>query len=98
MKEISDSNATKELDAGVVLTQILLSQPPQRMLFAGTASGSLRAFTFPLSGEWADVPCHAAPVTRLRIAHNDAFLFSAGEDGCLAILDIREKDARAAKR
>jgi WD40 repeat protein len=98
LKEVTDSNPTKELDAGVALTQVLLSHPPQRMMFASTESGLIRSFGFPLSGEWADVPCHSAPVTRLRISQNDAYLFSAGDDGCLAIFDIREREASKARR
>jgi chromosome segregation ATPase len=100
LKEITDSNPTKELDAGVPLTQIALSHAPQRMMFAGTESGLLRSFAYPLTGEWADVPCHAAAVSRLRLSQHDAFLFSAGDDGCLAIFDVRERDAasKAGKR
>ena len=50
LKEISDSNVNKELDTGVSLTQITMSHPPQRMFFAGTDSGMVRAFSFPLTG------------------------------------------------
>ena len=73
MKEIAESNLNKELDVGVVLTSLLVCHPPQRMLFAGTDTGQLRSFAFPISGDWVDVPCHAAAVTRLRISQFDTY-------------------------
>jgi hypothetical protein len=74
LKEVVESNLNKEMDAGVILTQILLSHPPQRMLFAGSELGQIRAFAFPLSGEFNDYVCHGATVTRLRLSHADTYV------------------------
>ena len=41
---------------------------------------------------------HSGPVTRLRIAYDDAFLFSVSEDATVYIHEIRDKDGRGAKR
>ena len=98
LKEITDSNANKEMDSGTILTQIAISHPPQRMFFAGTENGLLRSFSFPLTGDWQDYPCHSGSVTRIRVSFNDSWLFTSSEDGSLAILEIREKESRLAKR
>jgi hypothetical protein len=42
------------LTLGVVLTQLAVSHPPQRMLFAGAANGVVRSFKFPLTGKAYD--------------------------------------------
>jgi WD40 repeat protein len=69
-----------------------------RMLFAGTDVGTVRAYKFPLTGEYSEVQVHSAPVTRMRISPDDAFLFSAAEDASLFVFDVREKDARGVTR
>lgn len=97
LKEIIDKNINKTLNAGVVLTQLVISHPPQRMLFSGTSNGVIRSFAFPLTGVVKDYQCHHKPVSRMRITHDDAFLFSVSEDGCLAIFNIKEKDGRVPK-
>jgi len=97
LKEIVDKNISKTLDAGVVLTQIVVSQPPQRMMFAGTANGVIRSFQFPLTGVVKDYQAHCRSVTRLRMTPDDAFLLSAGEDGCLALLNVKEISGRLPK-
>jgi WD40 repeat protein len=98
LKEIIDKNVNKTLDAGVILTQLCVSHPPQRMLFAGTANGVIRSFAFPLTGVVKDYQCHSKTVSRMRITSDDGFLFSVSDDGCLSIFSIKEKDGRIAKR
>lgn len=97
MKEIADSNINKDFHTGTVITQIVLANSG-RMLFAGTDVGTVRAYKFPLTGEYTEVQVHSAPVTRMRISPDDAYLFSAAEDASLFVFDVREKDARGAKR
>ena len=89
LKEILDKNINKTLDAGVILTQLVVSHPPQRMLFAGTINGVIRSFAFPLTGVVKDYQCHHKTVSRMRMTHDDAFLFSVSEDGCLAIFNVK---------
>ena len=97
LKEIIDKNINKTLNAGIVLTQLVISHPPQRMLFSGTTNGVIRSFAFPLTGVVKDYQCHHKPVTRMRITYDDAYLFSVSDDGCLAIFNIKEKDGRIPK-
>eukprot|EP00742_Colponemidia_sp_Colp-10_P003011 GILJ01003213.1.p1 GENE.GILJ01003213.1~~GILJ01003213.1.p1 ORF type:complete len:1307 (+),score=279.75 GILJ01003213.1:41-3922(+) len=101
LKEIGDSQVTRELDAGTTLGQIVLSHS-QRMLFAGTAEpdkpGSIRCYKFPLTGDFVEYQCHSNAVTRIRISHDDNYLFTTAEDSCLYIFDVREKEGRVAVR
>lgn len=97
LKEILDKNINKTLDAGVILTQLVVSHPPQRMLFAGTINGVIRSFAFPLTGVVKDYQCHHKTVSRMRMTHDDAFLFSVSEDGCLAIFNVKEREGRIPK-
>ena len=71
-----------------------VSNPPQRMLFAGTDNGVVRSFKFPLTGDVRDYQCHAASISRIRMSVDDLYLFTVGEDGCLAVFNIQEKDGR----
>jgi len=95
LKEIIDRSITKHIHAGVVLTQLVVSHPPQRMMFAGTANGVVRSFKFPLTGDVKDYQCHTKTITRMRIAQDDSYLFSVSEDGCLAIFNIKEKEEQS---
>eukprot|EP00965_Chrysotila_dentata_P055400 1838140-Pleurochrysis_carterae.AAC.4 len=97
LKEISDSNIAKDLDTGVVLTQIVLSQSG-RMLFAATEHGTIRSYKFPLTGDYTELLVHSAPVSRLRITSDDAFLLSVSEDSTVFIFDVRDKEGRVTKR
>jgi WD40 repeat protein len=78
--------------SNVLATQVVLSHSG-RMLFAGLENGAVRSFKFPLNGEFADVPVHGAAsgVSRLRISHDDAHLFSVGDDGCVYICEVRRR-------
>merc|ERR1719440_712697 len=97
LKEIADSNITKDFDTGVQINQIVLSHSG-RMLFAGTDVGTVRSYKFPLTGDYTEVQVHSGPVTRLRITTDDAYLFSVSEDSTVYIFDVRGKEGRSAKR
>ena len=60
----------KELEAGAILGQIAVSANESlNMLFAGTSErnkpGVVRAYNFPLTGDFLEFPCMAAPITRM---------------------------------
>merc|ERR1719440_1245884 len=99
LKEIADANVTREIadPASVQINQIVLSHSG-RMLFAGTEAGTIRSYKFPLTGDYTEIQVHSAPVTRLRITTDDAFLFSVGEDATVYTFDVRDKEGRSAKR
>jgi WD40 repeat protein len=83
LKEISDSQTSKEFYCDdCCLTQVALSNTG-RMLFAATDRGAVRSYKFPLTGEFQSYEAHGGKVERLRISMNDDYLFSVGEDACL---------------
>jgi len=98
IKEITDSNIVKEYDLpGAVLCQVVLSHSG-RMLFTATDTGSIQSWKFPLTNEVQDHQCHSRAVSRMCMTYDDAHLFTVGEDGVLLMLDVRDKEIRAAKR
>jgi len=91
LKELDDYQVIKEYDTGVLLSQISLPTSC-RTLFAATESGTVRAYKFPLTGEYQEYQCHSGEVTRMSLSHDDAVLFCVAEDGCLYMFDVKDKD------
>jgi len=97
LRAIVDSEVTVIREAGLCLTQLMLSHS-QRLLFAGCENGAIRAYRFPITGEYHEYPAHIGRVTRVRVAVDDSYLFTTGEDGSLMMFDIRDKDSRRDKK
>ena len=98
LKEISDSQTSKEFYCDdCCLTQVALSHGG-RMLFAATDTGAVRSYKFPLTGEFQSYEAHGGDVTRLRISYNDDYLFSVGSDACLYVWDIKDREGRVSKQ
>ncbi|CAM9161858.1 unnamed protein product [Discosporangium mesarthrocarpum] len=95
--EIPDLLMTKELNGGVTLGQIVLSNS-EHMMFAGTAEGGkpgcVRAYNFPLTGAFLEYPCLGTPVTRMCVTHDDQYLVVADEASSLFIFDVRDRQDR----
>jgi len=53
----------------------------------------VQIWKFPLE-KINEVQAHSLNVTRMRISYDNKFLFSAGKDGSLVIMDIKDKDPR----
>lgn len=45
-----------------------------------------------LAGEFYEVKCHEGPISRLLVSYDDCLLVSAGEDGSVVLMDIRDKE------
>ncbi|KAI8907767.1 WD40-repeat-containing domain protein, partial [Powellomyces hirtus] len=100
LKEITDSQIVREQESNVVLTQVILSQSG-RMMFVGTANGTIRSMKYPLTnepGEFQEHQAHSAPITKLRVSFDDQYLFSTSEDGALYVFKISDKEGRGLKR
>ncbi len=41
---------------------------------------------------------HSGPVAKIRMSFDDQYLFSVGDDGCLIIYSILDKDGRVARK
>ncbi|CAK4695392.1 unnamed protein product [Aphanomyces euteiches] len=97
LKEIDIVAGTPRLEhnSGVVLGPLALTTS-QQYLFVGTVEprhpGCVRAYKLPLEAEstYSEVQCHDLAVTRLRLSHDNQYLFSVGEDGSLCIFETKE--------
>jgi cilia- and flagella-associated protein 57 len=110
LKEVQNSELTNwnteltnYLESNALLGQLVLA-PSCQALFAGVSEpdvpGALRCYTFPLNGDYLEYQAHSAAISRVRLTHDEQYLFSAGDDGCLCIFDLkktvpskRDKDA-----
>lgn len=91
LKELNDEfKVVREFSSDdVVLAHIVYSAATHR-LFASTSTGGVRAYKFPLTGEYVEYGGHAGPVTALRMSHDECRLHTAGDDGCLMVYDINK--------
>ncbi|KAI8852315.1 WD40-repeat-containing domain protein [Chytridium lagenaria] len=88
--KLVDSQIVRELESDTVLTQVALSHSG-RMMFVGTANGTIRSMKFPLGnepGEYQEHTGHSGP------SPNSA----SSEDGSLYIYKISDKEGRGMKR
>ncbi|ORY53582.1 WD40 repeat-like protein [Rhizoclosmatium globosum] len=98
LKEIVDSQILRELESDSVLIQVALSHSG-RMMFVGTANGTIRSMKFPLEGgEYQEHQCHSGAITKLRVSYDDTHLFSTSDDGCVYVFKIADKEGRGIKR
>jgi len=100
LKEISDSQILREVDAiDTTLSNVALSHSG-RMLFAGTAKGTLWSLKFPLTipGEWQELQGHGSQITKMKITYDDQFLVTVSEDASIILWKIQDKEGRGVKR
>ncbi|KAL3688584.1 hypothetical protein R1sor_014893 [Riccia sorocarpa] len=91
LKELDENSVFKEFFFPVLLTQIALPFG-SRLLFAGTEFGAVRAYRYPLTGEFYEVQALGSPVTRLIVSRDSSLLLCGGDDGAVVIFDIRDKE------
>ena len=41
-----------------------------------------------------EVQAHSKPIERMRLSYDNNFLFTAGQDGCLIIYDVKDRDPK----
>ncbi|XP_062921097.1 cilia- and flagella-associated protein 57 [Mobula hypostoma] len=100
LKEITDSQIIREYPSyDVAYTSIVLSRSG-RMLFVGTANGTVRSMKVPLSikQEWNEYEAHRGPITKMAITYDDQYLLTVSEDSCLMIWKITDKEGRVLKQ
>ncbi|DBA68566.1 TPA: hypothetical protein ACH3X2_013579 [Trebouxia sp. C0005] len=85
------TQVTKELDTGTMVSSIALPAGG-RVLFAGTDTGCIRAYKYPLNGEFQEFRCCGSAITQLMLTYDDAVLFASGQDGSLFVFDVKDKD------
>lgn len=74
--EVPDLQVVKELNAGATLGQIVLSNS-ERIMFAGTSEGKqpgcIRAYSFPLTGDYLEVALKVAKLSRAVITSDEDY-------------------------
>lgn len=92
LRFITENEAQAVQPHNITLTQLDMWRAYEKgrgqTLFAGTDAGVVRCFPLPLTEHCFDVQCHSAPVTRVAVTPNGAYLLTAGEDGCLSVFTI----------
>ena len=102
IRELEMGSVTTELrtDLGRV-TQILTSRS-DRCLLVGTHAGLLRAYEQPLEPTSADgiesCAVHAGAISRLVLTHDEAYLFTASEEGHIVMFEMLGEGAAARER
>jgi len=61
------------------------------VLFAGTDTGCIRAYKYPLNGEFQEFRCCGSAITQLMLTYDDAVLFASGQDAPSLCLMSRTK-------
>jgi len=105
LKEIKDNTITMEIASHnklqpheTVLSQIALSHSG-RVMAVGTETGAIRSVTYPLTSPWegTSTAVHFGCVNKMAVSHDDKYLFTVGDDGCLFISTINDKESRRPK-
>ncbi|KAI8894275.1 WD40-repeat-containing domain protein [Globomyces pollinis-pini] len=104
VKEIVKGFITREFVPKAPLSHIHITTGGQ-MMFMVTNFGSVKSVKYPFepNTDVNDKECieyihHAAPITQIRTTFNERFLFTAGEDGCIWIYRIQDKEGTLVKR
>ncbi|KAJ3200395.1 Cilia- and flagella-associated protein 57 [Entophlyctis luteolus] len=100
LKAIADASVIVEVPGRVGYSAILTSRSG-KYVFAATTRGTVRVYKSLINNDpgtnnndcISEIACHSLGISRIRISFDDAFLFTAGEDGCLWIYRVHEKDA-----
>jgi cilia- and flagella-associated protein 57 len=61
-----------------------------KLLLASTASGCVRAYKYPLTGEFSELRCHSSSISCMRCFFDETLLFTAGDDGAVFVFDVRQ--------
>ncbi|MDB9925025.1 hypothetical protein OAD67_02060 [bacterium] len=99
LREFDDTHQiVREIDTDAVLTQLAMPRTSKvGALFAASANGSVRAYRYPLTGEFQTLECHSEKITKISLSHDDSTLFVASEDGCVSVFDVKDKDGASTR-
>jgi hypothetical protein len=81
----------------LILTNISVSTRSS-ILFASTFEynkpGNIRAYPYPLTGDFDDYPCTNSQIAKLRLTYDENFLVAADEHGCIVVMEVRSRQDR----
>jgi hypothetical protein len=100
LRENEKGKEDNKIETGQLLSQILLSANG-KVLFGGSSEdqkpGSVHIYKLPLE-KINEVQAHSKPIERMRLSFDNDFLFTAGQDGCIIVHSVKDRDPRGLKR
>eukprot|EP01034_Spumella_vulgaris_P035248 gene35248-43462_t len=99
LRELSlpDLAPNKLNDAGLVLTHTAISTL-KTVLFASTFEqqkpGYVRAYSYPVTGDFDDYPCTNSQINRMRLTPDENFLVVVDDQGCMVLLELKGRQDR----
>ena len=96
IKEVTTDAVNKKLEIKGKPGEIAITRHKKLFFIAvgdKNEPGVVKCYKFPLTiGECSDIQAHAKPIKRMKVSRNDKFLFTGGEDGCIIIYVINERE------
>lgn len=101
IREIEQGKEKHKYDAGTPLSQVVITKKStHKALFVGTAEkncpGCVQIYKFPFE-RICDVQAHSKPIERMKLSFCNKYLFSVGQDGCLVVYDVNDRDPKLSK-
>jgi len=99
IKSFSEGNPQAEYDTGDNLLVSMEYSEGQKMIFGGLDNGIVTVHSFPNLEFIEDkLLLHSGPINRIVKSWDDSYIFTAGEDGMLGIVEIRDRDGGKTKK
>jgi hypothetical protein len=101
VRELESGNVTCEVRPELGRVTQLLASRSDRLMLVGTQAGVLRAYEQPLEASQPAVDAsgiHSTPIMRMCMAFDEAYLFSASEDGNILMFEMLGEGAATRER
>jgi WD40 repeat protein len=96
--EMPDLSLSKELDGGGALMNLVALSISKSVLFTSTADpgkpGVIRAYSYPVTGDYLEYTCMSSPVTRLSLSPDQSCVVATDEQGCVCIFELKDRSER----
>ena len=95
--DMPDLGNLKLIVAGALLTHVQVA-PSKHSFFATTGEagkpGAVRAYAYPISGDfcaYSEYICMGSQISRVALTADDTFLVMADDNGCLMVMELKDK-------
>ena len=96
--EMPDLSLSKELDGGGALMNLVSLSISKSVLFTSTADpgkpGVIRAYSYPVTGDYLEYTCMSSPVTRLSLSPDQSCVVATDEQGCVCVFELKDRSER----
>ena len=94
---ITDLAPARASDTGTLMGHVAISVTKQ-VIFGGSTDqnkpGVVRAYAYPVSGEFEDYACGSKHVTAMKLTPDQNFLVASDNNGCLSVFELRDRKDR----